>query len=61
MATQDQATVSSALDELRLERQESSPPGMTGGEPKFMVTAQTLVFLRGKTVTVSSDGSVTVR
>ncbi len=61
MATQDQALVSSVLDELRLEYQEPSPPGMVGGESEYKVTAATLAFLNGKTVTVHPDGSITVR
>lgn len=57
MATQLQATVSSALQELKLKADEG---GMPGSPVTLSVTEETLEYLRGKKITVDSDGKLTV-
>lgn len=57
MSTQVQAEVSSALDDLKLER---VPGGIPGSPSIFKVTEETVKFLKGKTVTVHPSGAVSV-
>lgn len=57
MSTQVQALVSSALDELKFERE---PGGIPGSPSVFKVTDETLKFLNDKKVTVDASGEVTV-
>lgn len=60
MATQSQALVSSALQELKLVPVES---GMTGGDQTLKVTDETVAFVKGlsgKSVVVDGDGIVTI-
>lgn len=57
--TLDQNNVSSTLNSLKFEGQESDSKN-TGGPVVFKVTEETLTFLKDKTVTVGSDGTLTV-
>ena len=61
MSTREQSYVTAALNTLKFEM--LPPPGdppIVGGPASFKVTDATLEFLKGKTVTVDSDASVTV-
>lgn len=59
MATQNQALVSGALQELKLEFVEGGAPG---SPPRMKVTKATVEYvksLEGKTLVVDGDGNVT--
>ena len=61
MATQNQALVSAALQQLKLERV-PDPSGGLGGPQKLKVTKDTVEYvksLEGKTFVVDSSGEVT--
>lgn len=60
MATRDQALVSGAISELKLELIEENPQ-ILGGPMKYRVTKETLKFLTDKTVTVEPDGSLKIQ
>lgn len=59
-ATQAQATVSGVLDELKFE---FVPPkdGTVGGPQEYVVTKETIPFLRRKTFWLKGDGSITFK
>jgi hypothetical protein len=59
MSTQNQAMVTGAIAELKLEL-EPSRSGIVGGPSVFVVTKETLDFLKDKKVVVDSSGSVEV-
>lgn len=49
--------VAGALEHLKLEPKESTMPGSPS---EFVVTDETLEFLKGKTISVSAAGKVTI-
>ena len=59
MATREQALVSTALGELKFEFQEAEG-GNVGGPAKFVVTDDTLSFIKGKAVIVDESGAVSI-
>jgi hypothetical protein len=64
MSTQIQYTVAQALGTLGLESLPTDPPNLMGAPSRFRVSDETIQKFKemvGKTIEVTSDGSVTVK
>ncbi len=59
MSTKVQADVAKVLDALSFEFQRD-PSGKVGGPQNYTATSAALDALKGKTVTVDGDGSITI-
>lgn len=60
LATREQALVAGVLEDMKLEAVQQNPV-VPGSPQKFKVTEKTLEYLKDKTVTVDSDGSVKIK